>query len=262
MFPFNTYWVAKESRRQLATAIIQLRSGRKESQKRFLDLLQKTHLLLPVDELPTAYEIGDLFDEQPLPIKASVIRTSSGKPYLTLYTSETELRKNHHASLPYLIVPFHLLAQVAVNLKLAGIIVDRNTRTWIVLPTSLLRRALSTKTSKSPLSSQNHPRQAPLNLSPPPRVIAQNEIAALQHYLQAQQGLIKAYLFGLDKDEKRTILTVGLKYVGIPSKKELRQTKQEVSRILGESSILLLNQQREAKLDHQPGVIRFEMEEV
>lgn len=262
MFPFNTYWVAKEGRRQLATMIIQLRSGGKEAQTRFLDLLQQTYLLLPVAKLPTDYEMGDLFTESRLPIQKSLVKRSSGKPYLTLYTGETELRKNHPASTPYLMVPFYLLAQTALNLKLAGVIIDRNTRTWIVLPTSLLRRSLSNKTSKPPISSQSRPAQAPLSLSPPPRVIAQNEIAALQHYLQAQKGLIKAYLFGLDKDEKRTVLTVGLKYVRIPSKKELRQTKQEVDRILGESGILLLNQQREAKLDGQPGVIRFEMEEV
>lgn len=258
MFPFNTYWVAKEGRRQLATMIIQLRSGGKEAQTRFLDLLPQTYLLLPVAKLPTDYEMGDLFNESPLPIHKSLVKRSSGKPYLTLYTSETQLRKNHPASLPYLMVPFHLLAQTALNLKLGGVIIDRNTRTWIVLPASLLHRSLSTKTSKSPIWSQD----APLSLSPPPRAIAQNEIAALQHYLQAQKGLIKAYLFGLDKDEKRTVLTVGLKYVRIPSKKELRQTKQEVDRIFGESGILLLNQQREAKLDGQPGVIRFEMEEV
>lgn len=262
MFPFNTYWVAKEGRRQLATMIIQWRSGGKEAQTRFLDLLQQTYLLLPVAKLPADYEMGDLFNESRLPIQKSLVKTSSGKPYLTLYTSETELRKNHPASLPYLMVPFQLLAQTALNLKLAGVIIDRNTRTWIVLPASLLRRSLSNKTNKHPISSQNRRAQAPLSLSPPPRVIAQNEIAALQHYLQAQKGLIKAYLFGLDKDEKRTVLTVGLKYVRIPSKKELRQTKQEVDRIFGESGILLLNQQREAKLDGQPGVIRFEMEEV
>ena len=262
MFPFNTYWMAKETRRQLVTTIIQLRRGGKEAHKHFLDVLQQSYLLLPIAKLPTDYEMGDLFNKRPLPIQKSLVKNSNGKPYLTLYTSEAKLRETHPSPSPYLMVPFHLLAQTILNLKLAGVIIDRNTRTWIVLPASLLRRCLSTKTAKPPISSHNAASRVPLNLGPPPRVIAQNEIMALHHYFEGQKGLINAYLFGLVKNEKRTVLTVGLKYVRRPSKEELRKIKQEVCHILGESGILLLNQQGEANLDRQPGVIRFEMEEV
>lgn len=261
MFPFNTYWIAKETRRQLATTIIQWRRGGKEGHKHFLDVLKQSYLLLPIAKLPTDYEMGDLFNKHPLPIQKSLVKNSSGKPYLTLYTSEAKLRENHSFA-PYLVIPFQLLTQTIFNLKLAGVIIDRNTRTWIVLPASLLRRCLSTKTNKPPSWSQNTATQVSLDLAPPPRVIAQNEIVALHHYFEGQKGLIKAYLFGLIKDEKNTILTVGLKYVREPSREELQQTKQEVGHILGKSGILLLNQRGEANLDRQPGVIRFEMEEV
>ena len=259
MHSFNTYWVAKQQRRELAAAIMQLRKN-KLARHRFFNLLRQANLLLPVAKLPPTYEIGDLVDHKNVPLQMSLAKTSTGKPYLAVYTSEEELRR-HHPEPRYVIVPFHLLAQVALKTKITGIIIDRNSPTSTTLPLSILQTLVPPKAAeRAHTRLQSVPSSPQISLGPPPRIMSQGEIVALHRYFKAQKGVIKAYLFGLVEGKNKEVLIVGLRYTMTPTKERLQQMMQEVRSILGHCGILLLNEQREANLAHQPGVICFDVE--
>lgn len=260
---FNDYWQATQTRCEVAEAIAALRPGNVAAQTRFLNLLQQAVLLLPVAELPPGHELGEMVTELHVPLQITFIQEEDGRPYLEIFTSEERLLFNHPHEQPYVGLPFMALAQIALTTQVAGIIIDRNGDASALLTPPVIETFMTGMTGHGVMALlQPSPDAYPdLRMGPPPRLLTQHELLALNGYLKQQSGLQEAYLFGVMPAEMEPMLTVGLSFTYPPSQERLQEMACEVSQILGRSGVLLVDQEMITLLGRQMGAIRFDQME-
>ena len=261
---FNDYWLAQQQQRKVAAAIAALKSGGKAAQAELLKTLRDASLLVPVADLPEGYHTGDIIKAKNVRLNITLIRGKDQKAYLALFTGEESLRRSFAEPHPYVVLNFKGLVKLALNIKVVGIVIDRNGPASAILPATILPSFLTPQ--KSPVSNQapqqsKVPQQskAQLQAGPIPRLITQAEIASLHSYLLAQENIAQAYLFGL-KQRKKSILTVGLVHRGVaPKQEEIQSMARELNPIIGGSGVLVLNERLKTMLERLVGVVRFDL---
>lgn len=255
---FNDYWQAQEKQRQVATAIAALKSGGKAAQTELLKTLRDASLLVPVAELPEGYYSGDIIKANNVHLKITMIRGKDQKAYLSLFTSEESLRRSFPNPHPYVVLDFKNLVKLALNVKVVGIVIDRNGPASAILPAPIFPSFLTPKASNASNQAPEQ-RKTQLQAGPIPRLMTQAEIATLYDYLLKQENITQAYLFGL-KQKKKSILTVGLVHRGVaPTQKEIQSIARELSTMIGTSGVLVLNKGLKTMVERLVGVVRFDL---
>lgn len=266
---FSDYWQAREGRRLVAEALAVLTPDDPRARQRFLAALRQAVLLLPVAELPPGYDVGDAIVGQKVPLRVTLVHGADKQPYLDLFTSESQLREHHPSDLPYVLVPFPVLAELALSAKMGGMIIDRNRNASAVLTPPTLRTLLSQDqaTPSLPAAPQpatprppTPPTQPPFRVGPPPRVVTQYEIHALDQLLRRQPGLSHAYLFGLVRGNaiNQATMALALGYARVPDQATLQALAAEITKRVGTAGVMLMDERLAALLARQPGAIRFE----
>lgn len=260
---FNDYWQAQEKQRKVAAAIAALKSGGKAAQTELLKTLPDAPLLVPLADLPEGYHTGDIIKANNVRLQITMIRGKDQKAYLALFTSEENLRRSFAEPHPYVVLNFKNLVKLALNVKVVGVVIDRNGPASAILPARILPSFLTPKArgARESNASNQAPQQskAQLQAGPIPRLMTQAEIATLHDYLLKQENITQAYLFGL-KQKKKSVLTVGLVHRGVaPKQEEIQSMARGLSAIIGTNGVLVLNEGLKTMVERLVGVVRFDL---
>ncbi len=260
---FNEYWQAEQVRRTLQEAIGALKEADGEAHARFFQALQQSLLLLPIEVLPPGMQSGDVLAGSNVPLQLKLIKGAEDKLFLPLFTSEAHLRLSHSPDQLYLLLPFPAVLQVALQIRAAGILIDRGgPASATVQASALLAMAPHLRNAPPPPTAQP-PNQPTVRLGPPPRVIEHREVAALNRWLQQQPGLSQAYLFGLVRGATTPpILALGLAVSTPPPPERFQAMGREVGELLGPSAVTLLSGEWATLLARQAGAIRFDFRQM
>jgi hypothetical protein len=261
---FNEYWQAEQQRRALERALAALPVGGDAAQAQFLDALKVAVLLMPVKELPEGMKRGDLLQQQ-AQVRVGLVQGSQRSGlFVPVFTREEHFLRSYPEDAPYLLVPFAVIARMALSANATGIVIDQSGPASAVVQASTLSVLLQGMGGKpaQPAAGTAQAEQGapPWRLGPPPRVVTYREIVALHEWLARQEGVVQAFLFGLIRHDGRAALTVGLGALEPVEQSRLHELAQELAPILGPSGILLLDERLARLLSRQGGAIRFDLE--
>lgn len=263
---FNEYWQAEQQRRAVAEAIAALQPGDRAAHERFYHALQQALLLLPVEALPEGLASGERLVGKEVSVQVKMVEGQDNKRYLPLFTGEATLAHARGDEPAHLLVSFPTLAQMAIQARLGGIIVDQGGPASAVVQLPVLVALARQRTEPRP-TPVGGPAEAPaatpaLRVGPAPRVVEHREIIALGEWARRQPGLAQAYLFGLVQGGQPPMLAVGLGFREAPPQEQMQALARELHDVLGPAGVLWLSPPLTTLLARQAGAIHFDLREL